>query len=248
MTGQNIKDLKYSVEEIIRKRNAIRNKFMVKSENVNTGNIKCMSNQDMKILFDLYDEEFFHDYFRGNLKESITFSLSNRMTSAAGKTIYIRKIKPLQESEKTYEIRIGIKFFFQYDKVKRDKIVSGINTKDSLEAFQIVFEHELCHLIEFHLYSESSCKKRRFKIMVNNIFGHTEVHHQLPSQSEIISVDYGFKIGQRVHFVNENKKYSGFIHKINKRATVMVKDKKGNYKDVQGTTYSKWYVNFGQLV
>jgi len=248
MTGQNIKDLKYSVEEIIRKRNDIRSKFIVKSENVNTGNIKCMSNQDMKILFDLYDEEFFRDYFRENFKESITFSLSNRMTSAAGKTIYSRKIKLLQEAEKTYEIRIGIKFFFQYDKVERDKIVSGINTKDSLEAFQIVFEHELCHLMEFHLYSESSCKKRRFKTMVNNIFGHTEVHHQLPSQQEIISVDYGFKIGQKVCFVNENKKYSGFIYKINKRATVMVKDKKGTYKDGQGTTYSKWYVGFGQLV
>ena len=143
---------------------------------------------------------------------------------------------------------MGIKFFFQYDKVERDKIVSGINTVDSLEAFQIVFEHELCHLMEFHLYSESSCKKRRFKTMVNNIFAHTEVYHQLPSQKEIISVDYGFKIGQKVYFVNEGKKYSGFIYKINKRATVMVKDKKGTYRDGQGNTYSKWYVNFGQLV
>ncbi|GCD12865.1 SprT-like domain-containing protein [Clostridium tagluense] len=248
MIGQNIKDLKYSEQEIVKKRNAIRNKFMLKSENVSTGNIKCMSNQDIKILFDLYDEEFFKSYFRDNFKESITFSLSTRMTTAAGKTMYSRKIKLLEEIEKTYEIRMGIKFFFQYYKVERDKIVSGINTKDSLEAFQIVFEHELCHLIEFHLYSESSCKKRRFKTMVNDIFAHTEVHHQLPSQKEIISLDYGFKIGQNVCFARENKKYSGFIYKINKRATVMVKDKKGTYKDGEGNTYSKWYVNFEQLV
>ena len=215
---------------------------------MNTGNIQCMSNQDMKILFNLYDEEFFRNYFRENLKESITFSLSNRMTTAAGKTMYSRKIKLLQEDEKTYEIRMGIKFFFQYDKVERDKIVSGINTVDSLEAFQIVLEHELCHLLEFHLYSQSSCKKHRFKTMVNNIFAHTEVHHQLPSQKEIILVDYGFKIGQKVCFARENKKYSGFIYKINKRATVMVKDNKGTYKDGQGNKYSKWYVNFEQLV
>lgn len=248
MTGQNIKDLKYSGQEIIKKRNDIRNKFIAESENVNTGNIQSMSNQDVKILFHLYDEEFFKDHFRDNFKESITFSLSTRMTSAAGKTIYSRKIKLLQETEKTYEIRMGIKFFFQYYKVERDKIVSGINTKDSLEAFQIVFEHELCHLMEFHLYNESSCNKRRFKTMVNNIFAHTEVHHQLPSQKEIISVDYGFKIGQKVCFHRGNKKYSGFIYKINKRATVMVKDTKGTYKDGEGTKYSKWYVSFGQLV
>ena len=65
-------------------------------------------------------------------KGTLIFSLSTRMTSAAGKTIYSRKIKLLQEEEETYEIRMGIKFFYQYYKVERDKIVSGINTKDSL--------------------------------------------------------------------------------------------------------------------
>ena len=243
-----IKDLKYSNEVILQKRYSIRDRFIAKSKNVKTGNIQRMSNGDLKILFYLYDEVFFLNYFSTNLRETINFSLSTRMTTAAGKTIYSRKIKLLQESEKTYEIRMGIKFFFQYYKVERDKIVSGIKTVDSLEAFQIVFEHELCHLMEFHLYNESSCKKQRFKTMVNNIFAHTEVHHQLPSQKEIISVDYGFKIGQKVFFVRENKKYNGFIYKINKRATVMVVDKRGTYKDGEGTTYSKWYVNFEQLV
>lgn len=248
MTVENIQSLKYSVEEITKKRNVIRNKFIANSKNVNTGNIQCMANVDLKILFDLYDVEFFKNYYGENMKEIINFSLSTRMTTAAGKTIYSRKMKNLQETEKNYEIRMGIKFFFQYYKVERDKIVSGINTRDSLEAFQIVFEHELCHLMEFHLYGESSCKKNRFKTIVNNIFGHTEVHHQLPSQKEIISADYGLAIGQKVSFINENKRYSGFIHKINKRATVMVKDIKGTYKDGVGNTYSKWYVSFGQLV
>ena len=245
---ENIKDLKYSREQISEKRDAIRNKFINKSKNVSTGNIQCMSNEDLKILFELYDEEFFQGHFSKEFKGKINFSLSTRMTSAAGKTIYSRKIGQLPESEETYEIRMGIKFFFQYYKVERDKIVSGINTKDSLEAFQIVFEHELCHLLELHLYKQSSCKKLRFKIMVNRIFAHTEVHHQLPSQKEIISQDYGFKVGQKVSFIHEGKKYNGFIYKINKRATVMVKDKKGTYRDVEGGTYSKWYVHFAQLV
>ncbi|MFT5871668.1 MAG: hypothetical protein ACI8WT_000588 [Clostridium sp.] len=248
MIVENIKNLKYNKEQIVKKRNTIRNKFIIKSKNVKTGNIQCMSNEDLKILFDLYDEEFFQDYFSRSFKGSLIFSLSTRMTSAAGKTIYSRKIKLLHEEEESYEIRMGIKFFFQYYKVERDKIVSGINTIDSLEAFQIVFEHELCHLIELHLYKQSSCKKLRFKTMVNNMFAHTEVYHQLPSQKEISSEKYGIVTGQKVSFVKEGKKYNGFIYKINKNATVMVKDKSGTYRDGDGNRYSKWYVPFGQLV
>jgi predicted SprT family Zn-dependent metalloprotease len=248
MIIENIKDLKYHREEIIEKRTNIRNKFISKSKNVKNGDIQCISNEDLRILFRLYDEDFFKDHFSRNFKGHLKFSLSTRMTSAAGKTIYSKKIKSLLEEDENYEIRMGIKFFFEYSKVDRDKMVSGINTKDSLEAFQIVFEHELGHLLELHLYKESSCKKLRFKTMVNNIFAHTEVHHQLPSQKEIISEKYGLAIGQKVSFISEGEKYSGFIYKINKRATVMVKDKKGRYKDSDGNTYSKWYVQFGQLV
>ena len=247
MRNENIKYLEYSRSEIIEKRNTIRNKFIVKSINVKNGNIQCMSNEDLKILFYLYDEEFFNNYFSKSFKGSLNFSLSTRMTSAAGKTMYSRKIKLLSEAEESYEIRMGIKFFFQYYKVDRDKIVSGINTKDSLEAFQIVLEHELCHLIELHFYKESSCKKLRFKTMVNNLFAHTDVYHQLPSQKEIISQKYGLIVGQKVSFVNSGKKYSGFIYKINKRATVMVKDSKGTYRDGYGNAYSKWYVQLEKL-
>ncbi|MGH4139847.1 hypothetical protein [Clostridium sp.] len=248
MIRGDITKLKYNKEEIIRKRNSIRNKFIIKSSNVKTGKIQCMSKVDIEILFGLYDEEFFRNYFSENLKGNLTFSLSTRMTNAAGKTMYIRKLKPSEAVEESYEIRIGIKFFFQYDVLDRDKIVSGINTVDSLEALQIVFEHELCHLIEFHIYGESSCKRLRFKIMVNNIFAHTEVHHQLPSPKEIISKKYGLAIGQKVSFIKENKKYSGFLYRINKRATVMVNDNKGTYRDGSGNKYSKWYVPFEQLV
>ncbi|MBU3159826.1 hypothetical protein KPL37_08685 [Clostridium frigoris] len=247
MITKGVKDLRYYDSEIIIKRNNIRNIFITKSKNVKTGDIQCMSNDDLKIIFDLYDEIFFNNYFRENFKGTLKFSLSTRMTSAAGKTIYSRKIKLLEEAQESYEIRMGIKFFFEYYKVERDKIVSGIKTKDSLEAFQIVFEHELCHLIELHLYKESSCKKIRFKTMVYNMFAHTDVVHQLPSQKEIISEKYGLIIGQKVSFLNDGKTYNGFIYKINKRATVMVKDNKGTYGDEMGNVYSKWYVQFEKL-
>ena len=247
MLTNNIIDLKYSSLEITYKRNNIRNRFIIKSKNVKTGDIQFMSKVDLEILFYLYDQEFLNGYFSESFKGTLIFSLSTRMTSAAGKTIYSRQIKSLPEVEETYEIRMGIKFFYQYYKVERDKIVSGINTKDSLEAFQIVFEHELSHLVELHLYKESSCKKLRFKTMVKNIFGHTDVVHQLPSQKEIVLKDYGLNVGQKVSFISDGVKYKGLVYKINKRATVMVKDRKGTYRDKSGNTYSKWYVHFEQL-
>ncbi|MGH4051107.1 MAG: hypothetical protein ACREVX_07100 [Clostridium sp.] len=247
MLTKNIKYLKYSSLEIFEKRNKIRNRFIIKSKNVKTGDIQFMSKVDLEMLFYLYDEVFFSGYFKENFKGTLMFSLSTRMTSAAGKTIYSRQIKSLPETEEIYEIRMGIKFFYQYYKVERDKIVSGINTKDSLEAFQIVFEHELCHLVELHLYKQSSCKKIRFKIIVENIFAHTDVVHQLPSQKEIVLKDYGLNVGQKVSFISEGVKYKGLVYKINKRATVMVKDSKGTYRDKRGNTYSKWYVHFEQL-
>lgn len=248
MRIENMKELEYATKEIIEKRNIVRNKFISKSKNVKNGNIQCMSNEDLKILFNLYDEEFLGSYFSRDFRGILKFSLSTRMTSAAGKTIYSKKIKLLQDVEENYEIRMGIKFFFEYYKVERDKIVSGINTRDSLEAFQIVFEHELCHLIELHLYKESSCRKLRFKNMAYSIFGHTAVYHELPSQREIIAKDYGLKVGQKVSFINQNITYHGFIYKINKRATIMAYDKNGRYKDTHGNSYSKWYVSFEQIL
>ena len=247
MITENIKTLEYSKSEIVKKRNDIRKRFIIKSKNVMNGNIQSMSKVDLEILFGLYDQEFLNDYFSENFEGSLKFSLSTRMTSSAGKTIYSRKLKLLKEVEETYEIRMGIKFFYQYYMVERDKIVSGINTKDSLEAFQIVFEHELYHLIELHLYKESSCKKVRFKTMVNNMFGHTDVYHQLPNQKEIISKEYGLLIGQKVSFIGEGRKHNGVIYRLNKRATVMVKDSNGPYRDRDGNAYSKWYVQFDQL-
>ena len=116
-----IKNLKYDKDEIVRKRNVIRNEFIIKSENVSSGKLKCMSNEDLQILFSLYDENFFCSYFNRNFKGSLKFSLSTRMTSAAGKTIYSRKIKQLQEDEENYEIRMGIKFYFSIIRWKEKK-------------------------------------------------------------------------------------------------------------------------------
>jgi hypothetical protein len=105
----------------------------------------------------------------------------------------------------------------------------SVKTNTGLEAFQLVFEHELCHVIEFVFFNTSNCSKKRFKVLSNNIFGHTESYHKLPTNRQIAQQKYGFKIGDKVTFIFKGKTIQGIIFNINKRATVMVEDSNGHY-------------------
>ncbi len=234
--------IKYSSREAARKREAVRRAFISASKNVDSGVITRMADTDLRILFEIYDAEFLERYFEKNFAASITFSLSARMSKSAGKTIYPKNLKSLKPDQEKYELRMGINLFFKYDQLSRDKKVNGLHTRDSLEAFQLVFEHELCHLIELHLFRESNCMRERYKSIAFNLFGHTESYHQLPTSREIAEEKFDLRIGDRVVFVCEMGKLEGVIQRINKRATVMVPDKKGDYRDQQGHRYTKWYV------
>ncbi len=137
---------------------------------------------------------------------------------------------------------MGIDFFFKYYQIGRTKTVCGIETKNSLEALQIVFEHELCHAMEMINYGNSSCKAKRFKDFAYKVFGHTESHHKMPTNREIVKTKYGIGIGDKVIFTFENNNLNGFISNINKRATVMVKNNEGDFVDDKGNRYKKYYV------
>lgn len=237
----------YPRTQIDKKREEVRIEFLNRSKNVNSGDIKIISTEDLSLLFNLYDELFFNFYFRDNFKAVLRFSLSQRMNKSAGKTVMTKSLKPSSQQQVIYEIVMAVKFFFNYDQLSRDKKVNGIYTTDALNAFQLVLEHEICHLIEFYAFKKSSCKGQRFKNLAYNIFGHTDVYHQLPTEGEIASDIYGFKAGDRVSFLYEGKNYKGIINRINKRATVMVMNPKGDYVDKAGNRYGKWYVPLSNL-
>lgn len=238
----NLPATKYSPQEAARKREEVRRTFISASKNVDSGVISRMAESDLRLLFALYDDVFLDRYFEKNFTGTLVFSLSARMSKSAGKTIYPKNLKSLKPEQEKFELRMGIALFFKYDQLSRDKKVNGLYTRDSLEAFQLVFEHELCHLIELQIYKESNCKKERFRSIAYNLFGHTESYHQLPTSREIAEEKYDLKVGDRVAFTCETGKFEGIIQRINKRATVMVHDKKGDYRDQQGHRYTKWYV------
>ncbi len=238
---------KQNEKRVVQKRCEIYGLLIQQSKNIKSGIIKSISTSDMKLLYELYDMVFFGNWFKDNFKGELRFSLSRRMTKSAGMTLCPKNIGKVKQEEIVIEIRMGVDFFFQYDLVEGSKTVCGIKTENSLHALQLVFEHELCHVIEFILFNFSSCSGERFGSIANNVFGHTESSHKLPTHKWIASEKLGLHIGDAVTFTFEGIKMNGIIYAINKRATVMVKNPNGVLADKNGNRYSKYYIPLNML-
>lgn len=230
-----------SQNEIVGKRKLLMSRFSREARNVQSGKFSSISIKDLYFLFDLYNDIFFEMELEDPLV-IINFSLSKRMTKSAGKTIFKRQTQVNTLVPCMFEIRIGVDFFFNYDLTKKNKQVCGIETTSSLEALLLVFEHELCHVIERLCFGDSDCSKERYKEIAMNLFGHTASHHQLPTYKQIAYEHLDLKVGDIVYFTFEGKQQKGIINRITKRATVMVKNKSGNYQDGKGNRYKKFYV------
>lgn len=242
---QNMQDImkkSYSPKEIKIRRKKVSSFLLTESEQIKDSSICAISNTDLRLLFDLYDRIFLKNWFAGNYRGEIAFSFSRRMTKSAGKTFYRRSSDPVRPENLKIEIRLGVDFFFQYNAIEGSKTVCGIRTDSALEALQLVFEHELCHAMEFILFGESSCSRQRFQVLANHLFGHTESYHRLPTQRQIADRKFGLQIGDAVSFADGKKELSGVIYNINKRATVLVQDPEGGLIDRHGNRYTKYYV------
>ena len=244
---ENIICFKAPEEDIKGRRLTISSQIKAQYDHLRGSSIEKLSVGDLELLLQLYDEVFFNNWFKDSFKGKLMLSLSKRMTRSAGMTIYPKINSKLKEEDLKLEIRIGVDFFFHYDRVKSSKAVCGLETESSLEALQLVFEHELCHVLEFILYKKSSCKAQRFKTIANNVFGHRGSYHGLPTYRQIAVQEQNVRIGDLVAFSWEGKAQQGIVSNINKRATVMVLDRMGAYADKKGNRYSKYYVSINLL-
>lgn len=242
-----IKDLIYNDEEIQKKREEIARRIMVLSPNVRNRSIVEISPSDLMHLFQLYDEVFMQSQFATGFQGKMKFSLSKRLTRSAGKTICPKNIRRIRPADVMIEVRIGIDFFFNYDQVNSEKKVNGIVTHNALEALQLVFEHELCHVIEFINFYESNCRQKRFKVIAKNIFGHTQSYHQLPTRGQIVREKLGLNPGDTVWFIYKDRRVHGVLYRIHKRAVIMVRAANGRYMDREGHRYLKFYVPLEKL-
>ena len=102
-------------------------------------------------------------------------------------------------------------------------------------------EHEIVHLIEMLLWDKSSCAQARFHSISLRFFAHTENQHDLITPKERAIVKFGIKPGMAVMFRFDGVERQGIVNRINKRATVLVEDRRGQRYD-DGKHYAKFYV------
>ncbi|MPM45165.1 hypothetical protein SDC9_91851 [bioreactor metagenome] len=237
---------------ILNARNLIKNEFLKLLENnKNSFIINSLDEKSIKLsdsfiekLFYLYDDSFFRGQLGKFIGDKIKFSISKRMTSAGGKTIYSKTVQGFN-----YEIRISLPVLNNFYLTNSEKRVSGLVVLDPIEALMIIMEHEICHVIEFNNYGQSNCKAYRFKKISREIFNHKGIYHEIPSRKSLSKENKSINIsvGDKVKFSYKDKTYEGLVFNITKRATVMVLDSKGQYKDKKGNRYGKWYVPLSNL-
>ena len=241
MMKKDLLDLTYTHQEIKEKTKEIYNQIHTQSDNIDQGNYTSIAISDLRFLFELYDQIFFNNFFAKNYEDKIFFRLSKRMTKVAGKT---------QRFIKTNDFMISLSttlIFQTFNDITREIKVNGIICSDRLEATMRVFEHEIIHVIEHILFDNSSCSKPFFKRLAHNMFGHTDVTHQLITQMEVAHENFNLHVGDIVSFEYEGNIHEGFVNRVTKRATVMVKDGNGQFKDSNGNRYAKFYIPLQHL-
>ena len=192
-------------------------------------------------LFWRYDQVFFDHFFKQQINHRITFYLSTRMTRAGGKTVYYR-------NSDTYRIGVAaslLKNSFQQG--NRKFIINGLECETPVKAMMAILEHEMIHLLEFVCFQKSSCKGKRFQTLSRQMFGHNGITHALALPEETVCLNFNLKTGDRVNFCFKDRYLEGIVTRITKRATVMVADFRGIYRDRAGKRYSKYYVPLNQL-
>ena len=226
------------------------------SANIQGQEVRAIAPADLQLLFAAYDRVFFAGTLGEAVGNQMRFSLSTRMTRSAGMTIIPKNYGQLPRQQQFLEIRISVDMLFNYavsasggEKGAGNgcKPVGGIIARHSLEALQLVFEHELCHVLEFLCYGKSSCKKEQFRRLAEEIFGHDTSYHQLPTVRQLAWERLGLEVGARVQFVLQGRQHQGVVSNITKRATVMVPDAGGDFCDRRGRRFSKYYVPLAEL-
>lgn len=209
-------------------------------------NFDRFHDDDVELLYELFDEQYFQGLLRKSLPAAqISFRLSTRMTRAGGKTTrwgHPRAAKPAR-----FEIAISSTLLFQsFQDPERSITVTGLECESRMDALMRVMEHELVHLTELLVWTDSNCSLCRFQDIASRIFGHLDHRHDLITPREVAITQYGIRPGVRVRFDYDGHSLEGIVNRITKRATVLVRDPTGQrYSD--GQSYVKFYIPVKEL-
>jgi hypothetical protein len=242
----NLLELHNAPDEIVARTAAIQAAILGESADLKQPNFPAISEADLARLFELYDQAFFGGWLAPAVKEKtglpLAFRLSPTMTRSGGKTIVHRRRMPGAKFEVRYEIAVASRLLFMtFKRDDRPVIVVGLTCGCRLEALQRILEHEIIHLAELVAFDKSSCSRRRFKGLAAAIFGHTGTKHTLVTPAEHAAAQHGVRVGERVSFEFQGRRYVGLVNRTTRRATVLVEDAAGQpYSD--GKRYQKFYI------
>jgi hypothetical protein len=243
----------YGPADVARKTRAIYDAVLRRSAHITKGNFEGVSPDDLELLFELYDKNFYAGDLGGLLRASgapLRFELSARLTRSAGLTKRFatrpRRGGPAP-AVSHYEIVLSTTLLFQtFRDVERTVRVNGLVCNDRLEAAQRVFEHELTHLLEMLVWGTSNCDQGRYRALVRNYFGHPQTRHDLVTQQERARSRFDVRVGDRVAFEFEGARHEGIVNRITRRAAVLVEGPAGEvYSD--GKRYVKYYIPLPML-
>ena len=243
------------------KNDLIRQTLLKRSSWIKSPWFDAIGVDDLVLLFALYDQTFFANRLTDQLRQAdsppVEFRLSNRMTRAAGKTIFQRErrrvgIRVVEVAR--YQIAISSLLLFQTfrdgpdpgQRPPRAIEVAGVVCVDRLAALLRIFEHELLHLAEFLVDGRSNCQAEPFRRLSRAIFGHSTSVHSLMTPVESAAEVYAIRLGDRVAFDQGGLERVGLVRRITRRASVLVPDGAGRlYSD--GVRYTTYLVPLNQL-
>ena len=191
----------YSSAEIAEKNGHIAATILLESPDLQQPNFRAIHPDDLRRLFELYDQLYFDALCRKCLEGSaLRFRISRRMTRVGGTTTRLRRRgRPATQS---FEIAVASTLLFEtFSEVRRPIFVNGLECRNRLEALQRIMEHELIHLVELLIWDDSRCSARRFQSIAARFFGHTDHRHQLVTPRERASTTLGSSPGPASAFV-----------------------------------------------
>lgn len=232
-------ELPLSAPEILRRRARILSELLAMDAAFSVIPVCGIHESTLRKMLDQYDNLFLQGYLARSYHE-IKLTLSSRLISAAGKFVYSRN--PYGKL-KCAEIRMSQDFL---TRLKQGPFaLNGLYASTPQEAFLMVFEHELCHAIEFSLYGHTG-HSNRFLTLANGLFGHTQTKHSLPTR-RAEAAQNGLIVGMLVSFTYQNKTLTGRVTYIGKTVTIMVPSPRGEYRDRQGKRFSKYHVPLSEV-
>ena len=242
-----LKRMRVTDQERCQRNQHIRDHLLQTSATIRTPDFTRLYGNDIRILFEQYDQRYFDGSLRRALDQiPLTFRVSSRMTRAGGKTSSWRRRQT--DVIERFEIVVSSTLLFQTfreDAPDRTIRVTGLECHDRLDALMRVMEHEVIHLSELLGWDVSSCSQDRFQTFAWQVFGHTDHRHALMTPREH-AASLGVRVGAKVRFEFQGQVLEGIVNRVTRRATVLVPDRNGE-RFSDGRTYRRYYVPVAML-